>query len=452
MRFLRRPTVRLTLIIAAVLALVTGCGGQGAGTQQSSGTVRLVTWANVADLERLKTSLARFSEESGIDVEVVPVPSANYGQKINAQISSKTLPEIFWCTHLFGSPLGLGEEGILYDWAEYEKGTAPGAKDTGLDFGKFGPGLLDLYRGSEGQLYGIPNEVNTYGYFYNAEIFREAGLPVPSADWTWDDLYTAAEKLTVKSANGRTTRYGLQTAWGLMSSPIGVSMYAVSNGGKSLAPQPNWIGVTELSTDPAFVEGARRLSEGIKHGYITGPEYQVPNAVGAFANGDIPLLHAGQWEATAFFQNDPGFEWGFAPLPRGTAGQVAPAESNAFCSPKELKDPEATYRVISFLLTEGFNEMYRESAIAPIAYLPGSQGYFENLASQGPAGQNVRATVELELNNPNKLGTYFLDPWTAKAGDLGTKLWNPTISGKKPLEPGLDEWRDAMNKVIANHG
>lgn len=444
---------RVALAVLATAALIAGCGGsgQGADTQGKTdgGTVRLATWASPTDLALLKQTFAEFTKKSGIKVELVQVPSANYFQKVNAQIMSKTLPEIFWCTHLNASPQALGRQGVLYDWSSYEKGEGPGAKDTGVDFSKFAPGMLDLFRGPNKELYAIPNEVNTYGFFYNAEAFRKAGLPVPTVDWTWDEFFTAAEKLTTKDASGKTTRYGVQNAWGLFESAIGVSMYSVSNGGKSLAPEANWIGVKQATADPKFLEGAKRIHDAIENGYITGPDFQAPNALGAFANGDIPLLHGGQWNASAFFQTKPKFEWGYLPMPKGTAAQVAPAESNGFCSPKDLKNPEAAWKVISWMLTDGFNYAYEKSSIAPIAYVPGSQGYFKSFDKEGAAGKSIRATVEHELNNPNKMGTLFLDPWAAKVGNLDKTLWNPAIGGKKPLDPSVQQWIAGVNKLIS---
>lgn len=448
-----RNRVKTTGVVVAAAALIAACGGsgQGADTQgeDSGTTVRLTLWHAANEQNLFKESLAEFTKKTDIKVEIVQVPSESYFQKINAQITSKTLPDIFWCTHLNASPQALGRQGVLYDWSEYESGDAPGAKDTGIDFSKFAPGVLDLFHRPSGELYAIPNEVNTYGFFYNGDAFKEAGLPVPTVDWTWDDFYTAAEKLTEKNASGKTTRYGVQNAWSLLESAIGVSMYSVSNGGASLAPETNWVGVKEMSADPKFIEGAQRLNEAIENGYITGPDFEAPNALGAFANGDIPLLHGGQWNASAFFQAKPKFEWGYVPMPAGTDAQVAPSESNGFCSPKDLENPEATWKVISWMLTDAFNYAYEKSSVAPIAYIPGSQGYFKSFDNQGDAGQSIKTTVEQELNNPNKMGTLLLDPWAAKVGNLDTTLWKPAISGKKPLEPSIQKYIDGINGLIA---
>jgi multiple sugar transport system substrate-binding protein len=441
--------VRLVALVCVgiVLSALAACaGGQGASTSDDK-TIKLMTWASNKDLKLYQASLEKLTDTTGIRVELVQVPSANYFQKINSQILSHTLPDIFWCTNINGTQQNLARQGVLYDWSAFANGTAKGAKGTGLDMTKFAPGMLDLFKTPDGKLYGIPNEVNTYGVYYNADLFRKAGLPVPNADWTWDDMFTAAERLTRKS-NGKTTRYGMHTAWSLLTSPIGVSMYSVSNGGASLAPQKLWVGVEKVSADPTFMAGARRFADAIKAGYITGPTFNSANTEGAFINGNVPMIFAGQWISSGFFAAKPKIDWGYAPLPRGSAGQVAPAESNAFCSPKQIKDPESTWKVISWMETHVFNEAYKEDPIAPIAYVPGSQGYLENLEGQGPAGRTVRATVEQELANPNKLGTAFLDPWSGKVNNLTTTLWNPAISGKKPAEATVTRWVAEVNALI----
>ncbi len=437
------------LACAAILAsaLLSCAGGQGAATNDDK-SVTLMTWASNKDLKLYEASLATFTEKTGVRVNLVQVPSANYFQKINAEILSHTLPDVFWCTNINGSQQDLARQGVLYDWSAYADGTAKGARQTGLDMSRFAPGMLDLFRTPDGKLYGIPNEVNTYGVYYNADLFRAAGLPVPTADWTWDDMFTAAEKLTQKR-DGKTTRYGMHTAWGLLTSPVGLSMYSVSNGGASLAPQKLWVGVDKLEADSTFMEGARRFAAAIGSGYITPPTFNAANTEGAFINGDVPMIFAGQWISSGFFAAKPKVEWGYVPLPKGSAGQVAPAESNAFCSPKQLKDPVSAWKVISWMETNAFNEAYKEDPIAPIAYVPGSQGYLDNLAGQGPAGRSVKATVEQELANPNKLGTAFLDPWSGKAGNLTTTLWNPAISGKKPVDTTVATWIADVNALIA---
>ncbi|MCZ7673650.1 MAG: extracellular solute-binding protein [Chloroflexi bacterium] len=47
-----------------------------------------------------------------------------------------------------------------------------------------------------GTFYCPPKDFSTLALEYNKDMFDAAGLDYPTADWTWDDLQSAAEALT----------------------------------------------------------------------------------------------------------------------------------------------------------------------------------------------------------------------------------------------------------------
>lgn len=428
----------------------TGGGDNNSGNGGGSGptTVSLMTWASPQDRKLYQASLDKLTQKTGIKIKLVYVGSgAQYYQKINSMVLSNTLPDIFWCANLDSSFQPLAASGKLYDWTSYVDGTAAGSKKAPLDKSNFGPGYLDQYQ-VNGKQYGVPNEANTYGVFYNAEMFKQAGLKLPSANWTWDDLFTDMQKLTVK-ANGKTKQqYGMQTGWGDLYDPVGLSIYSISNGGHGLATERTWKNVSKFSVDAQLKEGASRWVQAISSGEVTNPDFTATNTWAAFINGQVPMVWGGQWNAVAVFDGKPKMSWGYAPIPRGSAAQIAPLESNAFCSPSGLKNPDATWQVISYMLTTVFNDAYSQDPVAPIAYVPGSKGYLDNLSSHGAIGKQVAATVQQELQNKQKVGTGFLDPWAGKAANLTKSLWNPMLEGKKPVGPTLNEYVDGVNKLI----
>jgi len=442
----RKKLIAGIAISAGVLA---GCGGQGASTQHKDAhSVRLVSWGTNEQIKLFRASLAKFTKKTGIAVQVIQEPGTNYAQKINAQILSKSLPDIFWCQNSMAQDLG--RQGKLFNWSDYASGKASGATDAGLDITKFSPGAVDTYRTPDGGLAGIPNEANTYGVFYNIDAFRTAGVPLPTADWTWDQMFADAKALTIKH-NGKVTRTGMQQVWGLLNSPPGMAFYSVSNGGAPLAKQKSLVGVTSLQADPKLVEGTQKLATAIKAGYITGPDFTGANTEGQFINGQVPMVFGGQWISSDFFAAKPKMSWGYAPLPHGTAGQVAPAEANGFCSPKDLANPTDTWKVIAWMDVHAFNDAYSQDPIAPIAYLPGSQGYFQALDRDGSAGKSVADTVRAELANPNKLGTTLLDPWSSKSGNITTATWNPALQHDKNIDAAVHSWISKNQALIDGH-
>jgi multiple sugar transport system substrate-binding protein len=58
----------------------------------------------------------------------------------------------------------------------------------------------------DGQIRGIPTEINVYSLLYNKDLFKAAGLSYPTS---WSDLIEKAVKLTKKDAAGSITQYGI---------------------------------------------------------------------------------------------------------------------------------------------------------------------------------------------------------------------------------------------------
>src|SRR5215208_4865094 len=66
----------------------------------------------------------------------------------------------------------------------------------------------------DGNLYGIPIQMNAYSLMVNTRLFREAGLdPEKDAPRTWDDVARLNNILTKRDAAGRITRKGFEFLW-----------------------------------------------------------------------------------------------------------------------------------------------------------------------------------------------------------------------------------------------
>jgi len=386
--------------------------------------------------DALDATMASFSDSSGIAVKREAAPNADYAQKLASLILSKKAPDFFWCTAAQGQ--NLAAEGLLYDWSDKL------SSGDGLEETKFSPGSLDLWRTPDGELSGIPTLANTYGFYYNAETFEKAGIPAPEIGWTWDDLFSDLTKL--KKHDPSTTP--LVNQWVLLDATTGVSAYSVAHGGEPLVD--SFIAPTEVGADATVREGAQRFADAIAAKEMTGPSYDGTNAAAAFANGKVPLLFGGQWLNETINQNDPGFEYGFAPWPVGETSAPQPIETNGVCSPATLEDPDAVWDTIAYMETTGFNESMATVPIAPIAYTPGTEGFYEGLQAQGgKAAASIEETAKYELAAEDKFVTSFLAPWAVKEADIEKTSWNPMLEGKKSVDKGVDETVAGIQGLMA---
>ncbi|MHB0875547.1 MAG: extracellular solute-binding protein [Anaerolineae bacterium] len=207
----------------AVAGLVGGCGATPApaattapvtaATQapaQAAGTVKVVYWSHDfpprAELDT-KYIEAFGQAEPGIEVEYVT--TGEYDMKLRTALAAGTGPDLFtqWngeigqfylsgmIAPLEPTAIGLGSQQELTDqYVSPEKILAGGI--------------------FEGRLYGIPNEVSTYGCFINTALWQEAGLD-PEKDYTglWDDFPSLMEKLTKRDSSGNISQRGWDFCW-----------------------------------------------------------------------------------------------------------------------------------------------------------------------------------------------------------------------------------------------
>ncbi|MBL7005832.1 MAG: ABC transporter substrate-binding protein [Spirochaetia bacterium] len=119
-------------------------------------------------------------------------------QKLLAGLAAGSVPDVV----LLDSPfVGLfAKDGALVSLDSFVA-----ADKTDFDLTDYVPGLLqDGYYGKN--LYALPFMRSTPLIYYNADMFREVGLPDRAPD-TWDELREFSRKLT-KVENGETARYG----------------------------------------------------------------------------------------------------------------------------------------------------------------------------------------------------------------------------------------------------
>jgi multiple sugar transport system substrate-binding protein len=142
---------------------------------------------------------AFMAEHPEIKIELWNQPWEDYFTKIQALWASgdsATIPDVafLWPTPKYAA------EGVLENLDSY-------IADSGYNLDDYWPGLLESAK-YQGSVYGFPRDIEVNVLYYNKDLFDKAGVAYPDANWTWDDLKAAAEKLTVKDGD-TATQYAL---------------------------------------------------------------------------------------------------------------------------------------------------------------------------------------------------------------------------------------------------
>lgn len=198
----RRTALSLAAVLASTLAL--GACGTGAETGSAEkGDVVLELWDTDTRPERtanLKTLISMFEAKNpGIKVNYLGLPTDSYMQKISTAIATKATPDII--TPKASDISALVAQGALAPLDSDFKGG--GWED------KISPAMTKSSRAAspDGKLYLTPATSLADVLYYRSDLFKNAGLSSPS---TWEDFYTAAQKLTDKASGkfGYTLRGG----------------------------------------------------------------------------------------------------------------------------------------------------------------------------------------------------------------------------------------------------
>lgn len=202
----RRKVLASGSVLTATALLLAGCGGGGDNTGGGEGydpdediTLEMSWWGDDARAALFGQVIDLFEEEHpNISVTETPVGSPDdLFNRLATDFAGggDTAPDVF---ALGGAkPQEYGELGALLDLS-----TVSDYLDTSPypDFSLTNATVDDT-------LYGLPTGGNATAAFINADLFAEAGVPLPTEGWTWDDLVSAANAI---GNAGLTTDNGAQ--------------------------------------------------------------------------------------------------------------------------------------------------------------------------------------------------------------------------------------------------
>jgi len=178
----RRTRASVALACALALVAAAGCGGDDGGSGDDAITVW--TLENLPDRMQAQRQLAsRFTEQTGIQVELVGVAEDQYSQLLTSSAAAGELPDVVGALSLAGvRQLHVNE--LLNT-------EVPSAVLEELGEGTFSEQALELTRDGDAQL-SVPSDAWAQLLVYRSDLFEQAGLPAPE---TYEDIMTAAEEL-----------------------------------------------------------------------------------------------------------------------------------------------------------------------------------------------------------------------------------------------------------------
>ncbi|MER2080947.1 MAG: sugar ABC transporter substrate-binding protein [Ruminococcus sp.] len=417
---------------------LTACGGSGgssdagssSGSSSGSGEKAKAITVNIWDANQQKgiQEIAdKWTETSGVKVNVEVVDWDNYWTLLEAGASGGTMPDVFWM-HSNTVQMYM-ENDILLKLNDYID------KDSTIDMSKYYEGVKNLYTRTDGNIYALPKDHDTIALLYNKAIFDKYGVEYPTDKWTWEDMYAAAKKI---SEDSKGDVYGM--AMNTSNNQDGWYNLIYSYGGQVITDDHKG---TTIGSDKAKagMEMTRKL-------LTVGAPQSVVAETGTdslFMSNKVGMITQGSWMINAFYTAESHADYAWALLP------YADLNGNGTCEKEErwsaynglgwaasakTKDPDSCYSLIAYFCGEEGQKLQAEKGVT----MGGMEGVSDAFASAFN-GMDVSPFLKAE-----EYSLYFR-PYTRK-----TTVWEDALQQAGAF---LDPWQkpddaELMSKACDN--
>lgn len=432
----RKGITVIALAAAAALTLAGCAGGSQGNNSQASGSKTINLWygSQPGQKDAVTQIISKWAKDNGVKVKITSMgPDLNPPALLPALSAGKG-PDMWVGATGPGQPQTFIKGGVVKDLKQYY---------CKYNWGSTMPkNLATLVSSKSGQLWAVPNSVESSAMFYRKSIFQKLGIEVPTK---WSGLLDAIQKL---KAAGYSTPVGaagqdgwpvtqlLGAMWGEAAGPATIQ--------KSIAGQVPWNSSPYLKATQAFVDLARSGDFGQQANAST---YQATMA--NFYTGKVPMTYTGSFvipDAQAAAGKDFD-DIGVFALPNVTGGDIlantSPGEGwyvNAHSSSADL-----AAQLLNYIF---FNEANRNTLV---------EG---GLVPNGPVDvsklkiPSVLAGVLTEMNKYQKNGvvpTYLEGVTPGGQFDATTSEVQKVLAGQATAQELVDAV-DAASKAARSKG
>ena len=417
---------KLLFVIVVASMLLAACGGAPAADKATE--VTFMMWGAPEELAVWQAVVDDFhSANPSITVKVDVSDWDSYWTKLNTLIAGGTPPDVF----AMDAPLFLDwqSRGALLNLQPYIDKT-PGFLDG------FYPQTLTAYKTADGY-YGLPRDFQSIVLFYNKDMFDAANLAYPTADWTYDDLLTAAKALTLdKDGDGKTDQFGLWTDTWDMELFWSEAIWAY--GGEVISGDHTRTLIGEGGARDAWAYIDSLYKAGVMPSPTTAGEY----GDDLFQSKMSAMTTIGHWAVPGYVQA--GLNFDVVPMPAGPSGKATSVNSAGFVVSKASKNADAAFEFIKFALGEAGQKRLAELgfAIPVLKSVAESDAY---LKQPGSLNQQVFLdSISFARTKPVFKG---YEEWAGVVGDGLT----PVFDGDAELNATLDEVVKAADEILSKN-
>lgn len=372
----------------------------------------------------IKEILADFTAETGIKTKISVVKWDEYWTMLEAGAQGGSLPDVFWM-HSNESQRYMSND-MLLDLTDKI------AASDKIDPANYPEDIWGLYT-YEDKYYAVPKDVDTIALWYNKTMFEEAGLDLPTSDWTWDDVTEAAKKLTKEDGS----QYGL--AMRNDNNQAGYYNMIYDNGGTVISDDKK----TSGWDDPKTIEAMQTVEGWIKDGVMPSIETMSENGEDVlFQSGKVAMVCQGSWMVAAFRDNEyTAANCDVVELPKNAAtGRRASIYNGlGWAAAANGEHTEEAWKLIEYLGSKEAQTKQAELGVTMSAYTGTSDAW------AGSADFNLKAYIAMMDDMVIRPYSKTTVTWENEDNEILKSVY----TGDKTMEDACKEMAAQMNEKLA---
>jgi multiple sugar transport system substrate-binding protein len=354
------------IVAAAMVAAACTAGGGSSPSPSPAGSgstspqpVTVSVWAYWTGRE-LREFTAMFDRLHQLEPWItVQVSGGVDDAKINAAIHSGAPPDVAVSSDMNQIP-NLCSSGAWQDLQPYI------ARDK-VDMMQFPASAVEFTQ-YQGVQCAMPFTADSYGLYYNTDLFKKAGIAEPPK--TWSEMTADVKKLTVFNPDGSIKVAGFVPWMGYYETnpvtlgvPAGATWYD-ANGKSTLGTDPHWQALLEWQKSLVDFYGADNLAR-----FVAGQGNEFSGAQD-LQSGRVAMNLDGEWRVAFIEDGAPNLHYATAPFPVPDdadntygIGQIA---LGIIGVPKGAEHADAAWDVVKYMSTDTQNLVYLGNVVKNI--------------------------------------------------------------------------------------
>lgn len=420
-----RRLSRRSVIASVPAAALAACSKSSGGSRKRSGPVTLTygLW-DMTQLPAMKKIIAEFEKANpGIHVRTSVTPWDSYWTKLQTAATGGGAPDVFWMTQDSFKLYASG--GVLMPLDDK-------IKHDGVRMSSYVSSVTAGYQW-KGRQFGIPKDTNSFGVFYNKKLFADAAVAPPSPKWTWDNLVSAAVKLT----DPKKRVFGVAAP---LTDVQGYYLTIPQAGGHVISADGRKSGYDK----PGSIRGVQFWTDLINK-YRASPTLQQltdTDALSMFTSGKVAMYFAGSWDPVAIAAVPYTKKYAdVAPLPTGPQNANFYANGLANVIYAKTKYPQEAWAFVKFLGSSAAADIQARTGTVIPAYR-GMEGTYAKAIPQF----NLQAIVDQLPNGLTFPASVNTSVWSNYALKAFTGSWSGTQSVPAAETKIAAQMNDALAK------